>query len=141
MAQKCRVCSHPERVQIESLIVSQLIGKKRIGEQFGISEGSVRGHAERCMGLVQIGRVKEKMEMVHDASLLERTNKRREIIEQQMYEAVEEGDKKEVRESALTAHKFDESEAEWAFRFQEMEDSKEPFTVEVVHVRNANSED
>ena len=137
MPQYCKVCKHTKRLDIETLILSEEMSKKRIGSLFGISETSVRNHAFRCMGLATNREVEEvKAKAVrHDASILQRTGRRREIIEKQMLDAVEEGDKKEVRESALTAHKFDESEAEWGFRLKEMEDRDESMRIEVVHVK------
>ena len=141
MPQKCRVCFHAERLQIESLIVSGIMGKKRIGEQFHISEGSIRHHEESCMKRLSIVKAREKMATIHDASLLDRTEELRDRVVKVMDEAEEESDRKMVVTAAETAHKFDTSKAEWSFRLKEMEDAKEPFTVEVVHVRNAESKD
>jgi hypothetical protein len=63
MPQKCRVCNHPQRAEIETLILAEEQGKGRIASLFGISEKSVRNHSAKCMGLEPRKRTRE-MEVV-----------------------------------------------------------------------------
>lgn len=46
MGQPCRVCTHAERTRIDGLIVEG-VPNRRVATQFGLSEASVRRHAER----------------------------------------------------------------------------------------------
>lgn len=45
MAMACKTCTHPDRETIDHLIVSGM-AKRRIATQYGLSEASIRRHAE-----------------------------------------------------------------------------------------------
>ena len=52
MARKCRICTHPQRSEIEAALLQNGASNRRISAQYGMGETSVRRHRAAHMGQV-----------------------------------------------------------------------------------------
>jgi len=70
MGQLCKVCSHPKRLEIDRMIVSGL-SKPEIGRMFGISNDSIRGHAQEHLSR-QLVQAFEQKSITQSSELINR---------------------------------------------------------------------
>ena len=70
MTMVCKVCSHPERLEIDREIVKG-VAHTKIGKEYGVSNMSVRNHAENHLSR-QLVQVYEKREITESMDLMNR---------------------------------------------------------------------